>query len=662
MSTASSDSELELSLEPMVLGAGSQGSPAADSRIWLDGDVLACRCPDCGAPMSIRLWLLVADCFRCGACIELTEQQQREAQRLLEEREKSRRTASQEAGDAIQPTMVRRAKAPRRKSAPISPAAQAAPAAASSTGAAAASAAASPGAAARTGAPAHRVAAAEVPRGARARIRQIYEKGSLAVLLASLLNDLPAWLVSAVFHAVLLILLSMMFIGPEQQPPSIVLATAVGPEELEGEQGRWKEPEESFEFDLPGAVDAPPAMDLHSGAPEPLPEALPDPLPRVKTELVGNEPSLLSLNALPPVKMPVGAILSGRDPRVRAQMVRRWGGSSATEAAVARALVFLARHQRPDGSWSLREWNKTPDCDETCRGTGGNADVAATAMALLPYLGAGQTHLDGEYTDVVMKGLRWLVERQKEDGDLRDPDGRMYAHAQATIVLCEAYALTGDEQLRLPAQLALNFIVRAQHPEGGWRYQPKERGDTSVVGWQLMALKSGQMAYLYVPARTFELAGVYLDRAQADKLGGRYAYQPGHRASPAMTAEGLLCRQYLGWPKDHPGLKAGVEYMLEEHPPRAEDPNMYYWYYASQVMHHLGGSAWEEWNRKMQRVLLETQETHGHAAGSWAPRGGFSGRGGRIYMTSLAACILEVYYRHLPLYSQDAILPADGFE
>jgi len=376
-------------------------------------------------------------------------------------------------------------------------------------------------------------------------------------------------------------------------------------------------------------------------------------------EPLGTLPNFTDLNTtLPAASM--GRMFAGRDLEVRAQMVRTQGGTSFTEAAVARGLKWMARHQNADGSWSLHAFHKAPGADGKGDGLGQLSDTAGTALALLPFLGAGQTHLEGEYSEVVFKGLKWLVEHQKENGDLRGQGiGRMYAHAQAAIVLCEAYALTGDEQLRRPAQLALSYIVEAQHSGGGWRYEPGQAGDTSVVGWQLMALRSGKMAYLYVPNRVFEGATRYLDRAKCDEVGGRYGYQPGRPPTPVMTAEALLCRQYLGWPKDHPGLEAGAEYLLKSHPPKKESPNIYYWYYGTQVMHHLGGRPWRIWNAKVRQALVESQEKTGHAAGSWDPRGGFASRGGRIYMTSLAVCTLEVYYRHMPLYSE---VPVEGLE
>ena len=98
-----------------------------------------------------------------------------------------------------------------------------------------------------------------------------------------------------------------------------------------------------------------------------------------------------------------------------------------------------------------------------------------------------------------------------------------------------------------------------------------------------------------------------------------------------------------------------MRFILGAPPDWNEETNTYYWYYATQVMHHFGGQAWEEWNARMREVLVATQERRGHAAGSWTPRGVHSDRGGRIYMTSLAVCTLEVYYRHMPLYSEDVV-------
>jgi hypothetical protein len=666
MSTANHDSGTELRvgpgpLEDPVVGDGLQ---AADSGIWLDGGVLACACPECGAPMSIRLWLMVADCFRCGTSIELTEQQEIEALRLLREHEEARRVESREAAAAISPTMFHWPKSqPPPPPAPLPQPAEpelSPPPPAPGSGAIVTAASA---AAAVAGAPPGRVAAAGVPRGARAHVRKLYESGGLAVFLSELLKNLPAWLVSLVVHLIALLLLSLWYAAPDDAP-AITLSTSVSMDDAEGQQGKWKELiEQAFEFEDPGADELENTVE-QVGAPNDDPlalEAVEMPLRPPYTAAALADSAASQLIPAPPV--PIGRMLSGRDPELRAHLVEEGGGTWQTEAAVARGLVFLARHQNPDGSWSLHDFAKTPDCDGTCRGEGQvRSDVAGTALALLPFLGAGQTHRNGQYREEVRKGLQWLVQHQKYDGGLCD-GGQMYAHGQAAIALCEAYALSHDEQLRQPAQMALDFIVRAQHRAGGWRYNPGQAGDTSVVGWELMALKSGQMAYLRVPRKTFEMSGRFLNRVQADAYGGLYTYQPNGRPTPAMTAEALLCRQYLGWPREHAGLRAGVDYLLK-HLPDPRDPNIYYWYYATQVMHHFGGKPWETWNAQMSYALVGMQETKGHAAGSWAPvgegtQGGYANHAGRIYMTSLAICILEVYYRHMPLYGKAAVA---GFE
>jgi hypothetical protein len=82
---------------------------------------------------------------------------------------------------------------------------------------------------------------------------------------------------------------------------------------------------------------------------------------------------------------------------------------------------------------------------------------------------------------------------------------------------------------------------------------------------------------------------------------------------------------------------------------------MYYNYYATQVLHHVGGEPWKRWNGKMRDQLIASQSSRGHEQGSWYMRDRHGDRGGRLYCTALAAMILEVYYRHLPLYKQDSV-------
>jgi hypothetical protein len=338
-------------------------------------------------------------------------------------------------------------------------------------------------------------------------------------------------------------------------------------------------------------------------------------------------------------------------------MVARYGGNPASEAAVAAALKWLAEHQLPDGSWSF-DHRMCPNCQGRCShpGTLQRGFNGATAMALLPFLGAGQTHREGEYQDTVRAGLYFLINnmqvRPGPRGELSEPGGNLYSHGLAAIALTEAYAMTQDESLLQPAQLALNHIVYAQDPVGGgWRYQPRTPGDTSVVGWQLMALKSGHMAYLEVPPATIQGTIRFLDSVQTQD-GARYGYTaPGD--GPATSAIGLLCRMFLGWNRDHPALQRGVEWMSNLGP---SSTDMYYNYYATQVMRHYDGELWEKWNKEMRDYLIETQSRQGHEAGSWfvPSRDHANTRGGRLYFTSMATMILEVYYRHMPIYGQQA--------
>ncbi len=330
------------------------------------------------------------------------------------------------------------------------------------------------------------------------------------------------------------------------------------------------------------------------------------------------------------------------------------GGTTESLAAVHSGLKWLVEHQHPNGYWSLqRFYQQIPGHDYG--GAGGfECDVAATGFALLPLLGDGHTHLSGQYQLAVSRGLSWLLAQQKRDGELSGKLGRncrMYAHAIAAIVLCEAYGMTKDPKLRDPAQRAIDFIVAAQHrPSGGWRYDPQEAADTSVVGWQVMAMKSGQMAALNVSQDSLDLVHKWLRSVEGKGAEiGTFRYQGSYQITPAMTAEGLLCLEYLGAQPGDPRLQSGVKYLLR-HLPRKGEETSYYWYYGTQVMYHVQGDAWRQWNLALRDMLVQTQVKTGHLAGTWDPADQWDYQAGRLYASSLRLLALEVYFRHLPLY------------
>jgi hypothetical protein len=237
-------------------------------------------------------------------------------------------------------------------------------------------------------------------------------------------------------------------------------------------------------------------------------------------------------------------------------------------------------------------------------------------------------------------------------GDMTGGGGAMYGHGIASIALCEAYAMTQDKQLAPHAQAALNFIMYAQDPVGGgWRYGPRQPGDTSAVGWQIMALKSGYLGSLQVSKPTVNGAIKFLDSAQAE--GGAYYGYTGPGQGPATTAVGLLCRMYLGWDRDKPELDKGVKYLASVGP---RTDNMYFSYYATQVLHQFDGpdgEIWQSWNTKMRDSLIASQSMEKHETGSWVLKGdhGYES-GGRLYCTTMAAMTLEIYYRYMPIYTK----------
>ncbi len=465
---------------------------------------------------------------------------------------------------------------------------------------------------------------------------------------------IPSWMISTLIHVAILLLLAFITL-PETQPNKQIVAVSTPPdtEQLEKLDEEEIEPVPLEEL----SSDAPVAMEESEQTPEqtlPVPEFNDVDAAPLHVDLQElSDLTAPSTDLTNPLGRIGGTGLEGRGGEARKAMLRKYGGTKGSEAAVAHALEWLAAHQMADGGWDF-DHTRGP-CKGRCShpGIGPPARNAATSMALLPFLGAGQTHKEGKYKATVERGLAYLIKHMRVRsgmGDFMEAGGNMYSHGLATITLCEAYAMTNDPGLLKPAQMALNFIAYAQDPVGGgWRYQPKQAGDTSVSGWQIMAIKSGHMAYLKVPRNVFLGASKFLDFVQAAD-GARYGYVLPDDRRASTTSVGLLCRMYLGWSKDKPALKAGVEYLHQLGP----SVNMYYNYYATQVLRQYGGQYWKDWNAVMRDRLVKSQETKGHAKGSWYfPKAPHAVRGGRLYCTSMAAMILEVYYRYMPLYGKE---------
>jgi hypothetical protein len=226
----------------------------------------------------------------------------------------------------------------------------------------------------------------------------------------------------------------------------------------------------------------------------------------------------------------------------------------------------------------------------------------------------------------------------------------MYDQGMATIALCEAYGLTKDKRLLEPATQAMQFIVKAQHPQvGGWRYQPRSGADTSVFGWQYMALRSAELAGLPVPKETFEMADKWLDKVAGGKQGGLYGYAGPGGNQGAMIATGMFSRQLAGLPPDDPRMREGAGFM-KTHPINVRSVDWYYLYYGTLALYQHQGKIWEDWNTRMKETLTTLQHKTGDQAGSWDPSGGHGSRMGRAVVTALGTLSLEVYYRILPVY------------
>lgn len=404
-------------------------------------------------------------------------------------------------------------------------------------------------------------------------------------------------------------------------------------------------------------------------APEPAP---PEPVAAIPTPI---EPVQRTAPEVAPVPRPAPPEPVSMAPSAYAQrgeLAKRrlsadQGGTQETLDAVAAAVDWLARAQGRDGAWESARWGagrETYTLDQDRKGAGTGAETGLTALALLAMGGAGHTHLAGPYRDVVTHGLQYLLDNQEPNGSLAGGAtlyAKTYCHSMATFALAEAMAVSGDDRLRPAVEAAVAYLVRSQsRADGGWRYQPGDRGDMSQMGWAVMALRSAEIAGVTVPPTTWTGCERFVTSVRRGQQGGLACYQQQGPTTSTMTAEAMYCRQILGLSRGRSSTDdEAAAYLLTDMPGASNGrsspggkPNLYYWYYATLALHHHRSTSsgaersWRQWNDSMQRTILPRQVSQGPAAGSWGADTVWGGYGGRVYSTALAAMCLEVYYRY----------------
>jgi hypothetical protein len=329
-------------------------------------------------------------------------------------------------------------------------------------------------------------------------------------------------------------------------------------------------------------------------------------------------------------------------------------GGLHARSAVDAALHWLAVHQEADGSWKPENHDGKPDYDVGCSG-----------LSLLAFMGAGQTTRRGEWRRAIMRGFEWLLSQQKQDGQL---GSTLYEHSIATIALCEIYGRARDERMALAARKAVAWLERAQLQDGGWRYHPTSKeSDVSVTGWAIQALKAAKLAQVKFDESIYARALLFID-ALTDKNGAAgssgavgYQFQKDQAyafARPAMTAAGMVVRQFSGLGVDSDLLRKGAE-LLKTREPSWSNKDFYLWYYATYAMHNMSGAYRIWWFPRIRDVLIDNQSREGDDAGSWEPDGdAFANRtGGRVYTTALGALCLEVYYRYSAALNSFGVAP-----
>ncbi len=374
-----------------------------------------------------------------------------------------------------------------------------------------------------------------------------------------------------------------------------------------------------------------------------------------------------------PDKWTPGSISVGNPAAVGPYTDRFYRGHRPIRRHVRAGLAWLARHQDEDGKWDCDRFMKHDVAPDACDGAGkAGYDVGVTGLALLAFLGDGNTLRSGEHRDVVKKAVVWLRKQQEQGGRFgaQEAPDWIYGHAIATYAMVEAYDVSSYKLLIPSVQSALRFLQAHRGDRAVWRYAAEDaRGDLSVTGWAVLALQAAEAAGIQTDTEWRMVCDEWL--GQVSDASGLHGYTrrgelssrlPGDhiRRFPVtscepLTAIGVMCRAMLGQaPTPGSVMDAAADRLLSKPPVWSvgdgrADP--YYWFWGSDAMRQVGGERWRRWRRALETAAVPNQrrpEQGESAAGSWDPVGPWGEVGGRVCATALMTLALESSYRRIP--------------
>lgn len=324
-----------------------------------------------------------------------------------------------------------------------------------------------------------------------------------------------------------------------------------------------------------------------------------------------------------------GLCEEGTNPVTEVVAVPAGVDQAAVQKAVEKGLAFVHAQQNKDGSWGSGSYSR---------------DVGITGLAVMALMSQGNVPGSGKHGDDVRKGVSFILKNVNANTGFigSGPNARMYSHGFATLCLAESYGMVQSEELPDKLKKAIRLIIRAQKPDGGWRYDPLPLGqsDLSVTVCQVMALRAARNAGIKVPKGVIDQAIAYVKKSANADGSFRYMLSEGSGKSYALTAAGITTLFGAG-EYESPEVKKGLEYLKQAGP---GDFSHYYYghYYAAQAMYQAGGDFWEAWYAKVSAELLRKQQ----------PDGSWTGEIGEIYCTAMACIVLQVNNCYLPIFQR----------